>query len=268
MGVGVRKISKIHKYGFAIVGFVCLAAGVIKFISTPNSNDDGPIYSEERLRYIALEFTPKYEVADCTVSFDLQLRKGGVSFVGPLEDSFQRYVSSHEPKVGIMMITHLGTRKYGEARKNRLSAPYELVLGDQCNRKDQIYEGMVEYTLDRYGDLFGIERVPIEKSELNYGRFWLDSSDYNPDHWPTFHKAMRGDGEAFLALAKSVEPDDFRQKRLMYALAEHYLPNGPLQETARKGKEAAFKEMFPSQQKRADEVVRHWIQNIQKYNAQ
>jgi len=229
------------------------------------SNDDGPLYSDERNRYIALEFYPKYNAIDCTVSFDVHLKGPSVQFAALVQDSFQHYVSYHEPRVGTMLVEYLAIRRNSEMPRKKDTAPFELIFSDQCNRKDEIFDAMVAYTVERHGGAIGIERLPNAKPELKPLRFWLDSPDYEPDYWPIYNRALRGDGGAFLELLRFEEGIDPIRQHLFFALAEHYLTDDVMKVTAKEGKDAAWELMKPEQQGRQNMLIEGWKSKIERY---
>jgi len=236
--------------------------------STFSNSDDKPLFSDERNRYITFHFQPKYKISDCAISFDLRINKGDDQYMTIMPETLQRYVSYHEPQVGFMVVQYLRFRKNGLIPKAKSIIQYELILSDQCDRKDQVFEKMIAYTQNQHGDSFSIERNREKKPELKLSRYWIDSPDYNPDYWSTFHKAVRGDGEALYKMIKLQEKHNHSGRHLYMSLAEIFLPDGPLKEKAKSGKSEAFNRMFPDQQKQADKAVEYWKKNIQKYKSQ
>lgn len=256
-----------QKYGILLIGTVMIMGiAVVKFRDVFDAPDTRFVYSEEVNRYMALEFIPKYKAADCAIHFNLHTQKTGKQFDVPLEYAFQRYISYNDHTVGMVIVRRLFFSDVSEHPKTDGIVLYEAVLADQCWRRDEIFQEMVSYALDQIKDEFTIERVPIDGPVVALGNMWIDRPDYDPKYWTALHKAMRGDGEAYMALADLAKPDDFHTKHLMSALAEHFLPEGPLKESARQGKEAAFIDLFPEQQARTDDVVQHWIEGVQRYN--
>lgn len=260
---GMQKIIVSTLFAVLVIGFA-----TDRLRNTFSDSDDKPLFSDERNRYITLHFQPKYKISDCAISFDLGFNKGDEQFMDFIEDAFQRYVSYHEPKVGFMFLQHLRSPKLSSTPKIKSIIQYELILSDQCDRKDQIFLDMVTYTLKQHGDSFSIRRHTEKKSELKLSRYWIDSPDYNPDYWATLHKAVRGDGEALYKMTEFQEENDHGGRHLYMSLAEIFLPDGLLKEKAKFGKLEAFKKMFPDQQKQADKAIEYWVQNIQKYKSE
>ena len=132
-------------------------------------------------------------------------------------------------------------------------------------------------TLD--SNVFSIKQVPIKEpikpvkgswnnqKKSNSG-FWIDGHDYNPDYWPTYHKAVRGGGEALFEMIAFQEANNHSGKHLYMSLAEIFLPDGPLKDKARNGKPDALKKMFPEQQEQAAKEVEYWKQKILKYKSE
>ena len=255
------KITRQLRHASLIVGLVAVSA-LVGISGTLASDDNAPVFSEERNHYMALEFYPKYRADECTISFDLHVNEPGVQFITLIQESFQRYVSYHEPRVGAMQVEYVAVRRKSPPPRIKDAVPFEVVLSDQCDRKDEIFEAMVGYTQERHAGIFDFERRLDAKPELKSSAFWLDSADYDPAYWPLYHNAMRGDGKAFLELLRFVNEDDFSRQHLFSALAEHYLPDGHMKNIAQEGKRAAWLHMTPKQRDRQNRIVEGWILQI------
>ncbi|MBF0250111.1 MAG: hypothetical protein HQL35_05700 [Alphaproteobacteria bacterium] len=263
---------KHSKFRLIVILVLCLIPllgwGTAKIHGTIFSFDDKAVYSEERNRYIALEFIPKYTVAECAIHFDLDLKRVQGDFQVLLEHAFQRYVSYVEPRVGMMTVMdYLPSDPNRQTGANNVFA-YELLMADQCDRKDQIFNAMVAYALDKHGDVFDIRRVPIDRVVHGGTRFWLDRPDYKPEFWPVSHKAYRGDGAALMAMADFEEPSDHGNRYLYFALAYDFLPDGDLKEQARRKFDVEQNQLSRDVQKSMENAIRRKRAQIISYQNQ
>lgn len=229
-----KNMATIFKVGLIVVGLI----GVSLFVSLEGGSKriEEPLISDEVNRYLLLEFIPKYRFSDCSVRFAVHSKNETTPYHRELNNFFLGYVSKYEPKIGFVYFNNI--------------VPMEnfLHFADQCDRRDAIFQSMMSQLEDQYGGVFFIEHLPLEKPRepfenlgfQSFGMYWLDSPDYDQDYWPTFHGAMRGNGEAFLALVDFVKQNDHHLRHLYLALAEFYLPNGALKDKAREGKEGAW----------------------------
>jgi len=261
--------SQAQKRGFFIM-FVVIVLGISVFTFHNSLGLANRVlsYSEERDRYLALEFIPKYKINECVVRFDLHLNETKGQFNVAMHNSFDRYISYNEPSIGVMVPLQIGVVSNPETPDIRNIVQYNLIFSNQCDRKFEIFQSMSAYAEDLHSEIFSIKQVPVEEPIESGNIYWTDSPDYDPNYWPTFHRAMRGDGEALLAMVGFQKPNDYQGKHLYMALAEFHLPNGPLKDKAQRGKADAFKKMFSSQQKQANKVIENWKHTIQKYQSE
>ena len=219
---------------------------------------DAPLISlsDEVNRYLVMEFVPKYHVNECVVKFAVNLKDKGAGYLRETDWAFISYINMQEPQIGLMHYRNISpVQNY-------------VYFADQCARRDEIFAGMVANVEKHFGDKMSIERLPMDGSSIEgFGRLWLDSPGYDPEYWLVYHKAVRGDGEAFLRLLHLEQTADYERQHLLYALAEHYLLDGSLKDKARQGKEAAWNEIKPKFQKRQDLLIKDWIDKLQRYNA-
>lgn len=255
MGGNLRS-SFSKKKSIVVAGLIvsCLIGlGLSKYWPIYDLDRDAPLISDEVNRYLVMEFIPKYRVDECVVSFAVHLKDETSGYLDEVNLAFWRYITKHEPKIGTMIY------------QNYPGPDHFVYFADQCDRRDEIFVGMAENVEKHFGDKMAIERLPVEVPVQGFMRLWVDSPDYDPDFWPTLHRATRGEGEAFLALVDFVKPHDHIVRHLYLALAEFYLSDGPLKDKARQRKEAALKEMTPDFQEGADKIIESWKQNIQRY---
>lgn len=251
-----------------IVMIVILMTVTLVYRFFISHDDSGPLMSKERNRYVALEFIPKYKTDECSVHFNLYLKKAAGDFERALYNSFQRYLSKHEPKIGYLQSIQVTILNSTINQRGQSSLPYLLLFADQCERRFELFQAMADYTEERHGDQFSFEHVEREGTVAPGEKFWIDSPDFNPDYWPTFHRGMRGDGEAFLALVNFLKPYEQDDKHLYLALAEFYLPSGPLKDQACEQRDIAWKALKPEFQSRQKLVIDEWIQKIRDYSVQ
>jgi len=265
----VKKLSPAQKRRyFMICVVVLLGFSAVVFRNSLGLTNRGSLNSEERDRYLALEFIPKYRINDCVVRFDVHLKATKGQFNVALYNSFDRYISYNEPTIGVIIPMQIGVVSSPETPDIRNIVQYNLLLSNQCDRRFDIFASMVAYAEDLHGDMFSIKRVPVEKPIKSGNIYWIDSPDFAPDYWPTFHKAMRGDGEALLAMVDFHGPQDHHLKHLYLSLAELFLPDGPLKDNVQTRKPKVFKKMFPNQQGQAAQAVERWQQKILKYKSE
>lgn len=238
----------------SIISLIFFGLVTVASLSQADLDRSAPLISNEIERHFIMEFVPKYEIADCVIRFSLTQNEKAPSYVDDLNIAFWRYLGEHEPKIGMMIY------------QNWIWPDHVIYFADQCDRRNEIFEGM-QGSVDRYfGEKLSIERLPIAKPVKAFGRLWLDSPDYNPDYWPIYHRAVRKDGAAFLELLRYELKSDFSRQHLYYSLAYHYLPEGALKTAAQQGKDAAWKQISVERQERQMLVVEDWISKIEKYN--
>lgn len=235
-----------------IVG-TCLLFVMLWFKGAADLDREAPLISDEVNRYFVMDFVPKYRVEECVVRFSLHLKDKTRSYLDDINLAFWRYLNEHEPKIGTMVY------------QNHAWPDHYVYFADQCDRRDEIFAGMAENVERHFGDWMTIERLPVDEPVDGFMGLWIDAPDYDPERREIFQRAIRGDGEAFLSLVDFANPHDHIVRHLYLALAETYLPDGPLKDKARQGKEAAWKEMKPEFQERANKIIENWKQNIQRY---
>jgi len=252
------------KFIIAIVVFCLLGMGAFFISKKDVIQNDEPLINDEFNRYIELEFIPKYTLSECTVRFSVHLKNKKFDYNRKLIDSTLWFVSRHEPKVGFIDVNNI------------YQAENFLFFADQCDRKEPIFQHLATYIDNRYGSDFTIKRTPDDQPIETHkdflikssGQFWTDSPDYDPNYWPTYHKAMRGDGEALYALVDFQGINEHQGRYLFMSLAEAFLPNGVLKDKIRNEKEDHFKNLYPDQNKRIDQIITIWKQRIEKYQSE
>ncbi|PCI38650.1 MAG: hypothetical protein COB46_10795 [Rhodospirillaceae bacterium] len=231
-----------------LLGFISM-----KFFLKPEFDRVSPLISDEITRYFAMDFVPKYLVNDCVVKFEVSVKNGQIGYKEETNVSFWRYISRNEPKIGVMNY------------QNYIPNENYVYFADQCDRRDEIFEGMIGEVNKFFADKINIKRLPIEVAVTGFDRLWLDSPGSVPEYWPIYHEAIRGNGKAFLDLLQFEKKDDFDRLYLFSALAEYYLPDGPLKNEARLAKAAALKNIHPERHNIQLKMVDHWVQFIEKY---
>ncbi|MBL4692345.1 MAG: hypothetical protein JKY92_03350 [Magnetovibrio sp.] len=277
----LMSMKKVYFVSICILLFVGLTA--FTYRNKLGLTNRGPLFSDEFNRYIGFEFVPKYKIRECVIQFDLRMDKFNNEYIKGMNNAFYRYVSYNEPTVGAIYFDEMMDAVKHDQFDKGYTARYELLFPDQCDRKDEIFNSMVSYAKDLNGEDFSITQVsadhikwdvyvkkgtPSQQEFRNYNGLWIDSPSYDPGYWPTFHKAMRGDGKALFKMISFQNEYNYSGKHLYMSLAEHFLPDGPLKDQARSGKANAFKQMSPGGQEQADKSIEYLKQQIKRYQSE
>ena len=276
----MKKFVPSIKYFFFIICALCLM-GITAFIyrNTLGLTNRGPLFSDKLNRYMTLEFIPKYKASDCSVRFNVHVKNSQFEHNKAIHNAFYRYVSYNEPTAGFLYLLEMPAPTDIQKPDVGYIIRYNLTFADQCDRRIEIFQAMVAYAHDLHGNVFSIKQVPIKepikpvKGSLNNQKksnsgFWIDGPDYNPDYWPTYHKAMRGDGVALYAMVELQDADEHQSRYLFMSLAETFLPQGDLKDKAHNEKEGIFKNLYPDQKERIEQVIMNWKQKIEKYQSE
>jgi len=249
------------KFKIGVVVFCLLGMGAFYIFDKNINKYEEPLISDEMNKYLVLEFIPKYKFSDCTVRFSVRLNDKKLDYNRMLIDTTLWFLSKHEPKIGFIDINNIN------------QSENFLFFADQCDRKEEIFQHLATYIDNRFGSDFTVKKTPDDQpieTQVNfliksYGQFWTDSPDYEPNYWPTYHKAMRGDGVALYAMVDLQDADEHQSRYLFMSLAEAFLPKGTLKDKAHNEKEGIFKDLYPDQKKSIEQVIKNWKQKIEKY---